>query len=169
MKKLVFLMLIIMLFIFVLVQKEWMGYGVNIILMENGIIKVVFIWSGFNILIFLLFLINIILKYFFLIRSESINGVLVEIVYFDENRIFMFVKNVIVVGNGLFGWKNVEIVVLLVEGVMFFFLVIVINGIGMVYIDNFIVSEVKLIEKLEMESIILIKIGVLKKIEIIIF
>lgn len=146
-----------------------MGYGVNIILMENGIIKVVFIWSGFNILIFLLFLINIILKYFFLIRSESINGVLVEIVYFDENRIFMFVKNVIVVGNGLFGWKNVEIVVLLVEGVMFFFLVIVINGIGMVYIDNFIVSEVKLIEKLEMESIILIKIGVLKKIEIIIF
>ncbi|WP_367884754.1 hypothetical protein [Thermococcus sp. JCM 11816] len=160
MKKLVSLMLITMLFTFALAQEEWMGHGVNITLMENGIIKAASTRSGLNTLISPLFPINTTLKYSFSIRSEGTKEVLAEIAYFAENRTFMFAKNVTVLGNGSFGWKNVEIVALPAEGgATFSSLVIAINGTGMVYIDNFTVSEAKPTEKPEMESMTQTKTG----------
>lgn len=151
MKKLIALMFIAMLFTFALAQEKWQGNGVNI--EHNGTtLKATSTREGFNTLISPQFPINTTLKYSFSIKGENTNGVLAEIAYFNENRTFIFAKNVTFIGKGSFGLKNVEITATPFKEAKFSSLVIVINGIGTVYLDNFTVSEVKPIEKPKTES-----------------
>ncbi|MBC7095417.1 hypothetical protein [Thermococcus sp.] len=139
MKKLIPLMFI-MLFTFALAQAEWQGNGVNIEY-NDTILKATGMKEGFNTLISPLTPTNTTLRYSFLIKGENTNGVLAEIAYFDENGTFIFAKNVTLIGNGTFDWKNVSIVALPFENARFASLVIIINGTGTVYVDKFSVSE----------------------------
>ncbi|WP_240912102.1 hypothetical protein [Thermococcus sp. M39] len=151
MKKLIPLMLIAMLFTFALAQEEWQGNGINI--EHNGtVLKATSTREGFNTLISPQVPINTTLKYSFSIKGENTNGVLAEIAYFNENKTFIFAKNVTFIGKGSFEWKNVEITAIPFKEANFSSLVIIINGTGMVYLDNFTVSEVKPIEKPKIES-----------------
>jgi len=151
MRKLIALMFIAMLFTFALAQEEWWGNGINI--EHNGaVLKATSTREGFNTLISPLTPINTTLKYSFSVKGENINGVLAEIAYFDENKTFIFAKNVTFIGKGSFGWKNVKITATPFKEANFSSLVLIINGTGMVYLDNFTVSEVKPIEKPKVES-----------------
>lgn len=151
MKKLIALMFIAMLLTFALAQEEWQDNGVNI--EHNGtVLKATSTREGFNTLISLQVPINTTLKYSFSIKGENTNGVLAEIAYFNENRTFIFAKNVTFIGKGSFGLKNVEITATPFKEAKFSSLVIIMNGTGTVYLDNFTVSEVKAIEKPKIES-----------------
>ncbi|MGQ4892266.1 MAG: hypothetical protein ACP6IP_07225 [Candidatus Njordarchaeia archaeon] len=151
MKKLIALMFIAMLFTFALAQEGWQSNGINIEY-NNTVLKATSTREGFNTLISPLAPINTTLKYSFAIKGENTNGVLAEIAYFDENKTFIFAKNVTFIGKGSFGWKNVEITAIPFKEANFSSLVIIINGTGMVYLDSFTVSEVKPIEKPKVET-----------------
>ena len=151
MKKLIALMFIAMLFTFALAQEGWQSNGINIEY-NNTVLKATSMREGFNTLISPLAPINTTLKYSFAIKGENTNGVLAEIAYFDENKTFIFAKNVTFIGKGSFGWKNVEITAIPFKEANFSSLVIIINGTGMVYLDSFTVSEVKPIEKPKVET-----------------
>ncbi|WP_240912551.1 hypothetical protein [Thermococcus sp. LS2] len=151
MKKLIALMFIAMLFTFALAQEEWQGNGVNIA--HNGtVLKATSMREGFNTLISPQIPINTTLKYSFSIKGENTNGVLAEIAYFNENKTFIFAKNVTFIGKGSFKWKNIEITATPFKEAKFSSLVIIINGTGTVYLDNLTINEVKAIEKPKVES-----------------
>lgn len=142
---------LIMLSIFALAQAEWQGNGVNI--EYNGsVLKATGIKDGFNTVISPLAPINTTLRYSFLIKGENTNGVLAEIAYFDENRTFIFAKNVTLIGNGSFDWKNISIVALPFKNAKFSSLVIIINGTGGVYVDKFSVSEFEPLKALKTQT-----------------
>ena len=151
MKKLIPLMLIAMLFTFALAQKGWQGNDINIA--HNGtVLKATSTREGFNTLISPLTFINTTLKYSFAIKGENTNGILAEIAYFDENKTFIFAKNVTFIGNGSFGWKNVEITATPFKEAKFSSLVVIINGTGTIYLDNLTISEIKPKEKPKTET-----------------
>jgi len=131
-------------------NKDWQGNGIKIehlTIDNNVILKATSTGERFNTLVSPLIPTNTTLKYSFAIKAENTNGVLAEIAYFDENKTFIFAKNVTFIGKGSFGWKNLEITATPFKEVKFSSLVIIINGTGMIYLDNFTVSEVKPIEK----------------------
>ena len=151
MKKLIPLMFIAMLFTFALAQEEWQGNGINI--EHNGtVLKATSTREGFNTLISPLIPINTTLKYSFSIKGENTNGVLAEIAYFDENKTFIFAKNVTFIGEGPLGWKNLELMAIPYKEAKFSSLMVVINGTGTIYLDNFTITEIKSIEKPKTET-----------------
>ncbi|ALV63869.1 hypothetical protein ADU37_CDS21720 [Thermococcus sp. 2319x1] len=159
MKKLITLVLLPLLFTFALANIEegenWQGNGVKIesmIINSNIILKATSTREGFNTLISPLVPMNTTLKYSFLIKAENTNGVLAEIAYFNENKTFIFAKNVTFIGKGSFKWKNIEITATPFKEAKFSSLVIIINGTGTIYLDNLTISEVKAIEKPKTET-----------------
>ncbi|MBO8161814.1 MAG: hypothetical protein H0Z24_09300 [Thermosipho sp. (in: Bacteria)] len=136
-------------------SKEWQGSGVKVEYLpvnNNVILRATSTREGFNTLISPMTPINTSLKYSFSIKAENTSGVLAEIAYFDENKTFIFAKNLTVIGKGSFEWKNLEIMAIPYKEAKFSSLMIVINGTGKIYLDNFTVSEIKPREKPKTET-----------------